>query len=153
MHENQTSKSKIWVLIITCKWDGRFSMYVLGTVYCLQIHRSRIRCLVLSVVRVQKGFVYTRVDVNGEWPCLSSGDRNKPGRLKSWGLLATDFFTTPWGIEKSWDKPKSSKSEQSPSSVHWVWAKLKLWRLSSQVSASFQNCLLCQKLSSNELQV
>ena len=34
-----------------CLFDIRFSMYVYGNVYTEHLHRSQIRCLVLSVIR------------------------------------------------------------------------------------------------------
>ena len=50
--QNLTSKSILWVLIIVCKWDVRFSMYMLGAACCQQIHWSQIWLSVLSVVCV-----------------------------------------------------------------------------------------------------
>ena len=45
-----------WVLIMACKWDVRFSIYVLGTVCGQHIHRSRSRRSVLSLFGVHKVF-------------------------------------------------------------------------------------------------
>ena len=51
--QNLMSKSKRWVLIMACKWDVRFLIYVLRTVCCQHIHRSQILLWVLSVICVQ----------------------------------------------------------------------------------------------------
>ena len=48
------SKLKLWVLIIACKGDVRFWMYVLGAACCQQIHWSWIRRMVFSVICVHK---------------------------------------------------------------------------------------------------
>ena len=39
---------------MACKWDIRFSMYVLGAAWCQKIHRSWIPSSVLSVISVHK---------------------------------------------------------------------------------------------------
>ena len=53
--ENQTTKFKRRVLIIACKWDVSKTHSMFGTHVLHQIHHSRNRRLVLSVISVHKG--------------------------------------------------------------------------------------------------
>ena len=52
------SKLKLWVLIIACKWDVRFMMYVLGAACCQQIHWSQIWHFLHSVKCVHNDCEY-----------------------------------------------------------------------------------------------
>ena len=75
--QNLMSKLKLWVLIIACKWDVRFLMYVLGAACCQQIQKHPIWRSVLSVISVPDvDFTHSQLDsgcssVQLHYSCLS----------------------------------------------------------------------------------
>ena len=99
--QNLIANSKWWVLIIACKWEVRFLIYVLGTVCCQHIHQSQIRRWVLSVSRGFFNWEDTRLIFFIRWalpngtnrvsdvrePLLPDSVDNSEGRLQQHGVF------------------------------------------------------------------